>query len=59
MLPVLRTARALSLTRTNPDWYLLDRHEFADLYEDAEIRDEKWMGLTKSIMAVKSELSHG
>src|SRR5687768_2603676 len=55
LLPVLRTARALSLTRTNPDWYLLGKREFADLFEDAEIRDEKWMGLTKSIMAVKSE----
>jgi hypothetical protein len=55
LLPVLKTARTLSLTRTNPDWYLLNKHEFADLFDDAQIRDEKWLGLTKSIMAVKSE----
>jgi hypothetical protein len=55
LLPVLKTARALSLTRTNPDWYLLGRREFAELFEDAEIRDEKWMGMTKSIMAVKAD----
>jgi SAM-dependent methyltransferase len=55
LLPVLKSARALSLTRTNPDWYLLGKREFATLFEDAEIRDEKWLGLTKSIMAVKSE----
>jgi hypothetical protein len=57
LLPVLKTARTLSLTRTNPDWYLLGKGEFAGLFADAEIRDEKWMGLTKSIMAVKTELA--
>jgi hypothetical protein len=25
------------------------------MFEDAQIREEKWMGLTKSLMAVKSE----
>jgi hypothetical protein len=28
--------------------------QLASMFEDAEIRDEKWMGLTKSIMAVKT-----
>jgi len=26
------------------------------MFDGAEIRDEKWCGLTKSIMAVKTEL---
>jgi 2-polyprenyl-3-methyl-5-hydroxy-6-metoxy-1,4-benzoquinol methylase len=40
---------------TNPDWCLLDRRELRSMFEGAEIRDEKWLGLTKSIMAVKTE----
>jgi hypothetical protein len=25
------------------------------MFEDAQIREEKWLGLTKSLMAVKTE----
>jgi hypothetical protein len=38
-----------------PDWHLLNRRQFASMFEDAQIREEKWLGLTKSLMAVKSE----
>jgi hypothetical protein len=55
MLPVLRAARRYWPRRTQPDWYLLNRREMASLFADAEIRTERWLGLTKSIMAVKSE----
>jgi SAM-dependent methyltransferase len=55
LIPVLKVARMVWPTRTHPDWYLLNRREFASMFEGAEIRDEKWLGLTKSIMAVKSE----
>jgi SAM-dependent methyltransferase len=54
-LPVLKTARRFWPKSTHPDWYLLDKREFASMFEGAEIRAEKWLGLTKSIMAVKSE----
>lgn len=54
-LPVLKFAARFWPKSTNPDWYLLDRRELASMFEDAEIREEKWLGLTKSIMAVKSE----
>ena len=54
MLPVLKFARRFWPRRTQPDWYLLNKRELASLFEGAEIRAEKWMGLTKSIMAVKT-----
>jgi len=54
-LPVLKVARAFWPKATHPDWYLLNKREFAAMFKDAEIRAEKWLGLTKSIMAVKSE----
>ncbi len=55
LIPVLKVARTVWPTRTHPDWYLLNKREFESLFDDAEIRAEKWLGLTKSIMAVKSE----
>jgi SAM-dependent methyltransferase len=55
IIPTLKFARKFWPKRTNPDWYLLNRRQLASMFEDAEIRDEKWLGLTKSIMAVKSE----
>jgi SAM-dependent methyltransferase len=54
-LPVLKFAASFWPKSTNPDWYLLDRRELKSMFHDAEIRDEKWLGLTKSIMAVKTE----
>lgn len=56
LLPALKAARVVWPPRTHPDWYLLNRRELAGMFTGAEIRDEKWMGLTKSIMAIKSEL---
>jgi hypothetical protein len=55
LLPILKFAASFWPKSTNPDWYLLDRRELAGMFEGAQIRDEKWLGLTKSIMAVKSE----
>jgi SAM-dependent methyltransferase len=55
MLPILSFSRSFWPKRTRPDWYLLNKREFASLFEGAEIRSEKWLGLTKSIMAVKTE----
>ena len=57
MLPVLSFARNFWPKRTRPDWYLLNKREFASLFDGAEIRSEKWLGLTKSIMAVKTEMA--
>lgn len=57
LLPVLRLSHVVWVTRTNPDWYLLDRHEMAETFGDARLLEEKWLGLTKSLMAVKSASS--
>jgi hypothetical protein len=55
LLPLLKFAARFWPKSTNPDWCLLDRRELRSMFEGAEIREEKWLGLTKSIMAVKSE----
>jgi hypothetical protein len=55
LIPVLRFARSFWPKNTWPDWHLLDRRQLRSLFEDAEIRSETWCGLTKSLMAVKSE----
>jgi SAM-dependent methyltransferase len=54
LLPVLRLSHRVWVTKTNPDWYLMNRRELAELFAEARIVDEKCWGLTKSIMAVKS-----
>jgi SAM-dependent methyltransferase len=54
LIPVLRLANVVWVTRPVPDWYLMNRRELAELFENASIHDEKWWGLTKSIMAVKA-----
>lgn len=55
LLPLLKFAARFWPKSTNPDWCLLDRKELKSMFTDAEIREEKWLGLTKSIMAVKTE----
>jgi SAM-dependent methyltransferase len=55
LLPVLRLAHFVWVTQPVPDWYLLDRRELAELFgKEARILEEKFLGLTKSLMAVKS-----
>lgn len=53
LLPILKMAAKVWPKSTNPDWYLLNRRELGGMFAGAEIRDEKWLGLTKSLMAVK------
>lgn len=54
LIPVLRFANMIWIKRTSPDWHLLDRSEMASLFPEADIANEKSMGLTKSLMAVKA-----
>ena len=53
IVPILRVSRKFWPKWTAPDWHLLNKRQLAGMFEGAEIRDEKWLGLTKSIMAVK------
>jgi len=42
------------IKKTSPDWYLLNEMEFQSLFPNAKIIEEKIVGLTKSIMAIKT-----
>jgi SAM-dependent methyltransferase len=55
LIPALQMVRPFWPSRTHPDWYLLNRRELSSMFDGAEIRDEKCLGLTKSIMAIKTE----
>ena len=54
LIPILRFTNLFWIKKTNPDWYLLNKKEMRDLFDDAEIIEEKKIGLTKSIIAVKA-----
>jgi hypothetical protein len=53
LLSILRLTNRIWVKKTTPDWNLLNRKQLKILFSDAEIRDEKILGLTKSIMATK------
>ncbi len=40
--------------KTSPDWYLLDRAEMAETFPEAKIYRERYLLLTKSLMAIKA-----
>jgi len=52
-LRVLSFSNRYWVKRTNPDWYLLTAAELRALFPDAVIEHEKFLGLTKSLMAIK------
>ncbi|HXI35556.1 MAG TPA: hypothetical protein VNH80_01465, partial [Burkholderiales bacterium] len=54
LLPVLRLAHFGWVTRPVPDWYLLDRGQLARLFTEAKMVEERFCGLTKSLMALKT-----
>ena len=41
--------------KTSPDWYLLNKLEFQSLFPEATIIEERVLGLTKSLMAIKTD----
>ena len=59
LLPVMRFTNAVWVKETNPDWRLLNRREMQALFPDARLAAEKFAGLTKSLVAVKSDLQRG
>ena len=55
LIPVLRFSNRFWVKKTSPDWYLLNKTEMRDLFDDVDIKAEKKFGMTKSIIAIKSD----
>jgi SAM-dependent methyltransferase len=55
LVPVLRFTNAFWVKRTSPDWHLLSVGDMKSMFPDANIRKERLLGLTKSIMAIKND----
>lgn len=54
LIKVIAFTNRCWIRKTIPDWNLLNMEEMSSLFQDARIIREKSLGLTKSIMAVKS-----
>lgn len=53
LIPALRVTNALWIKSTSPDWHLLNKRQMMQLFDGAQLVEEKVLGMTKSIMAVK------
>lgn len=53
-VPALRVTNRIWVKRTAPDWCLFNRQELSEMFPDAAIVEELALGLTKSLMAVRS-----
>jgi SAM-dependent methyltransferase len=54
LIPFLRLSNRFWVKKASPDFYLLDRREFAGLFRGARIVEERAFGLTKSLIAVSA-----
>ncbi len=59
LVALLKLTNVVWVKKTSPDWCLLNKSEMENLFQGAHIVDEKFYGLTKSIMAIKSAESPG
>jgi hypothetical protein len=53
LLRLLRVSNKIWIQNTDPDWNLLDERQMQLLFPNAAIVKEKFLGLTKSLIAVK------
>jgi SAM-dependent methyltransferase len=53
LIHILHTVNSFWIKKTSPDWYLLNKKEMLELFNDAEIIEERIFGITKSIMAIR------
>jgi len=57
LLKLLEFTNKFWVKKTSPDWNLLSRKEMSSLFEDARLIEEKFLGMTKSIVALKSNIN--
>ncbi|NPA43805.1 MAG: methyltransferase domain-containing protein [Chlorobi bacterium] len=55
LIPFLQFLRSFWVKKTDPDWHLLTAGDMRRLFPEARIFKEKVWGMTKSVMAVKSD----
>jgi SAM-dependent methyltransferase len=55
LVPLLRFTNTFWVKKTAPDWYLLDADELGGMFDDAAILAERSWGMTKSLIAVRSQ----
>jgi len=58
LVPLLKCTNTVWIKRTSPDWCLLQRREMRDFFPESRIINERFLGLTKSFMAVLSDRAH-
>lgn len=54
LVPVLRFTNRFWVKKTEPDWNLLDEATMSLLFEGADITHERTLGLSKSVIALRS-----
>jgi hypothetical protein len=54
LIPVLRLTNRFWVKKTSPDWRLLTAAELSSMFDGAPIVREKFLGMTKSVIAVRS-----
>ncbi|HEX2237198.1 MAG TPA: class I SAM-dependent methyltransferase [Gammaproteobacteria bacterium] len=53
LVPTLALTNQFWIKKTIPDWYLLTRRDMRSLFPDAQMLSERFMGLSKSFIAIK------
>ncbi len=54
LIPTLRLANRFWIKSTTPDWLLLDFRMISSLFPDDEVRAERFAGLVKSVIVVRT-----